>query len=568
MPGSKTHTNTTNVTHGGGSGKFEQKSKEYVPFDTGSSTLKWLKDLKTNNKLGAINELRNKIDKVDTHISKHDTTAFIYFEVNNFKLDTRVPDSFKHYAISLSNQKTGCGQGNKFTLKIAYHKHFAESKYSDINMLERALGPLQNASLMNYGGYCITNAQQDLLRNKCILQYGYLTNDNTLISPEYTGLLLKYSVNANKQIVEYTLEGYTGEQALYNTVSWYPNIVGMDSVVASDGSKMARAVLALKNEEGLSESERKELINKLNIEYSGGISFNPYFALDAFLRDYNESTSENSMKFYLIDCTNRYHGVNLYDKDTLEPVRMSICKGQTPLQYAEYCIGQFKYKTTTNYAIQYLQQQGKTTEKFIYSFVRDIHNDKITYICVDVIGDSNNSDSKVAYSFTGYSTTNNLLIDYNLNYDGTVALAIANSYNESIKDNAIYIDKSGAVRKKTSITRDMFVAGAMDEVLIAKQNTWLDKVSCANNCTMTTYGLPFEMSIGTVFKCGVYITDTLHHSSGNCYVTGITDIIENNSFTTKFNMIRLPGRNSSIDNKYDNFIPSTYSNLQNKQQTK
>ena len=171
--------------------------------------------------------------------------------------------------------------------------------------------------------------------------------------------------------------------------------------------------------------------------------------------------------------------------------------------------------------------------------------ENFVYICVDYI-DSTDVEGKVAYKFTGYATDNNLLIDYNLNYDGTVALAIANNYSET-NNSTFYIGKDGVVRQKVSITRDMFVANELDEVLIAKQNSWLDKVAVANNVTMTTFGLPFEITVGTIFKCGIYITDTLHHTSGNCFVTKVTDKISNNMFTTEFNMIRLPGKNNDIN---------------------
>lgn len=516
-------------------------SKNYSPYDDATKA-KLIKQLRS---AGYVSELRQKIQKVDNYIKKHDTTAFIKFSVNGFELDTSKATTFEQYAISLENQKTGAGQGNQFKLKIAYHKHF--SNYSDINMLEQALGPMRNASMLNYASNNMNSVRNDLLRNACILQYGYLTQDQTLISPEYTGLLLKYSVNANKQIVEYTLEGFTGEQALYDTVNWYPNIADMDMVQTSDGKTVPRAVLSLKSSNNkLSDSELEDLINKLNQEYSGGLTFNPFYALDCFLQDYNNSVSSNSMKFYLIDCTNGHRNLNLWkDADALEPVRMSICKGQTPLQYIEYCVGLFKYKETS-YAMQFLQQQNRTSERFVYSFALDPDDNTKTYVCIDII-DSTNPNP--AYEFIGYTPENSLMIDYNLNYDGTVALAVANSINDET-NNAIYIDKDGAIRQKTSITRDMFVAGQADEVLIAKQNTWLDKISCANNCSMTTFGLPFEIPVGTVFNCGLYITDTKHHSSGNCFVTGIVDNINNNNFTTKFTMIRLPGAETSINNYY------------------
>ncbi len=197
--------------------------------------------------------------------------------------------------------------------------------------------------------------------------------------------------------------------------------------------------------------------------------------------------------------------------------------------------------------IQYLKQQQQTQERFIYNLVRDPDNDNQILICIDYLDSSEVDDAQIAYKFYGYNPSNVLMIDYNLNYDGTVALAISDNYDDNISDNAIYVGSDGALRARVSITRDMFVAAEVDDVLIAKQNTWLDKVSVANNCTMTTFGLPFEISVGTVFRCGLYISETLHHTSGNCFVTGIVDKIENNMFTTSFTMIRLPGKNSDID---------------------
>ena len=515
----------------------------YVAYDNGSK-LQDIKKNRTNHVNTQIKELTDKIKFVDEHLKKHDTTPFVLFEVNDFKLDTRDSDSFKHYAISLENHKTGVGQGNQFKLRIAYHKHF--SNYSSINQLEYALGPLRKSSLVyDIGGLQSVKNQG---RNKCTLQYGYVSDDQKLISPVYTGLLLKYSVTANKQIVEYTLEGFTGEQVAVNTVNWYPSIQNMDFIQLNDGTKVGKADLQLKLAQNkLSESQRKEIAKKLNEEFTDGIVFQPYLALDCFLQDYNASVDSNSTKYYLIDCTGKQSPQNLSNDNALEPVRMSICRAQTPIQYIEYLVGLFKYKTTTNYAIEFLKQQQQTSERFTYEFIRDKDDDKKIYVCIDYFSSSDEDiDSKVAYDFTGYSTDNNLLIDYNLNYDGTIALAIADNDTESKQSNAVYINDNGELRQKISLTRDMFVSGELDEVLISKQNTWLDKISTANNATMTTFGLPFEISVGTIFKCGIYITDTLHHSSGNCFVTSIVDRIENNQFTTNFELVRLPGKNNNI----------------------
>lgn len=535
--------NNVIVNDGGSGGNWSN----YTPYDNGSRALE-LKNGRTNHSVNSISELGNKIELVNKHIGKHDATAFIVFKVNGFELDTRSPDSFKHYAISMENQKTGVGQGNQFTIKIAYHKHF--SNYSSINQLEYALGPLRAGSLFSYDINNMESAKKQLGRNECSLQYGYIEGGQNLVSPWYTGLLLRYSVTANKQIVEYTLEGFAGEQVMINTINWYPNIRDMDFITLTDASggvtRVGKAQIQTKNGQGkLSDTQLQEIATKLNTVYTGGITFQPYLALDCFLQDYNASVDANSTKYYLLDCTGKQSPNNLSNENTLEPVRMSLCRNQTPLQYIEYCISLFKYKTTNNYAFQMLKQQQQTSERFVYTLVRDKNDSNVVYICVDYI-DSTDVEGKVAYKFTGYATDNNLLIDYNLNYDGTVALAIANNYSET-NNSTFYIGKDGVVRQKVSITRDMFVANELDEVLIAKQNSWLDKVAVANNVTMTTFGLPFEITVGTIFKCGIYITDTLHHTSGNCFVTKVTDKISNNMFTTEFNMIRLPGKNNDIN---------------------
>lgn len=517
----------------------------FTPFDDGSKYIN-IKNSRTNHKSENIQNLYDKIDNVNKYISNnHDVTSFIKFSVNGFDLDTRDIDSFKHYAVSMENTKTGVGQGNQFKIKIAYHKHF--SNYSNINQLEIALGPLKQSSLFaSSNGNVMQETKNNLIKNQCTLQYGYISNDQNLISPVYTGTLLKYSVNANKQIVEYTLEGFTGEQTTLNTVNWYPNVVGMTEVKTESGKRVALADIQNKSVDTDSEG-LAEYIQILNNEYSGGISFQPYLALDCFLQDYNNSVSDTSIKYYLIDCTNNHKG-KLSDPSTLKPVRMSVCRGQTVSQYIDYCISLFQYQKTDNYAIQYLKQKQQTTERFIYNFVKDPDDPYKILVCVDYLDSSEVEDSKIAYKFTGYASDNALLIDYSVNYDGTVALAISDYFSEDEDDTGvIYIRNDGSLRKTVSLTRDLFVAGEADNILIAKQNTWLDAVSVANNATLTTFGLPFEITVGTLFRCGIYITDTLHHTSGNCFVTNVTDKIEGVSFTTTFNMIRLPGKNPDLE---------------------
>ena len=107
----------------------------------------------------------------------------------------------------MENQKTGAGQGNKFTIKIVFHQDFDDKKRNILEFEKQLADAPKN-------------------RNVCELQYGYL---NGMSSPKYVGFLLQYEVTANKQLVEYTLSGVSGEQtSSIATVNWYPMLDGID----------------------------------------------------------------------------------------------------------------------------------------------------------------------------------------------------------------------------------------------------------------------------------------------------------------------------------------------------
>lgn len=489
-----------------------------------------------------MSDLSTRIDYINDYIGNkgHDVTSFIYFKVNQFELDTRSIDSFKHYAISLENQKTGVGQGNMFTIRMAFHKDFSHLGVQ-INQLEEALSTLSKASLE-------LNVQElKNSRNRCLLQYGYLSNDNGLISPMYEGMLLEYHVTANKQIVEYTLKGYTGEKAAVGTVNWYPKIKKVNKTIGQYATNMIAELITKKEAANMTAAETEELLKELNSVYTGPIKCNPFDALQIFLADYNAEIQVIAEKQGITATTFKTEldgtTVTQEDVDKLRPVTLSLCRNQTPLQYIEYLVSMFVEDTGDQYALEYLKTQYEIVDRWVYEFKRSEEDYNVIRVILHKI--SSQSDS-FDYEFQGYLLDNNLLIDYSLNYDGTVALTVSDSMAEDTEDDMLYIDSRGQLRARAVITRDMFVEGSLDEVQVKQQNTWLDKMSCSNNCTMTTFGLPFEIPVSTVFNVSMFIGDTPHHSSGRCYVTGIVDRIDNGKFTTQFSMIRLPGKGSGV----------------------
>ena len=476
------------------------------------------------------NTLRNNIESVNQFIGNgHDSTAWIRFEVNSFVLDTRSQDSRDHYALSLENQKTGAGVGNKFTLKIAYNPNY--SQYSSATELEKAISLLPEALLYTDDVDMIRKVTN--VKNICKLQYGYLKN-STLKTYEYSGILLKYSVRANKQILEYTLNGIAGEEAAIGTVNWYPHIVGLaDS--PTDDSKIAELITAAEAET-TSSANRDELIRQLNQYFTNSLKMDPLNALYCFIQDYNNDAKKidvNATTFKICVTSNAKAAAS-----NLTPVSLSLCRNQTPISYIDYIVSMFS-ENVGQYSLVYYRNKLGITSRWVHEYKYDRDNNVVKIIIDRIIS---NEDNVYDYDFKGYTLDNNLLIDYNLDYDGTVALAVAGSTSTDSKNNIIYIDANGQLQAKASITKDMFVSGEIDEVLVKKQNTWVDKISCANKCTMTTFGLPFEIPIGAVFRVRLFINNKPHHTSGRCYVTGIVDRIENSSFTTTFSMIRLPGK--------------------------
>lgn len=487
--------------------------------------------------------LGGKIESINSFIkSKHDTTCFIYFKVNQFELDTRSSDSFKHFAISLKNEKTGVGQGNTFTIEIAYNKRYsndANDINKTINEFERSLSNLNDFSLGRTKKY-----NPD--KNKCYLKYGYIEEGRNYQTSEYEGLLLKYTVNANQQIVRYTLIGYTGEKAAIGTVSWYPKV----KTIQDNGSDSVVTLMTAEEVLALSDTEKKNLTEKLNSVYTGKLKVNPYEALRIFLGDYNATAKAAAVKQNVTPVTFKVTcaSANIEQKaQNLRPVSLSLCRNQTPLDYIKYLVSMFTDNSTDSYALQLIKEKLKIVERWVYElrYSKETNNSNGIVIEVRLNFISSNENEVYDYNFKGYTLDNVLLIDYSLNYDGTVALSVSNT-DSGEEDNTIYVNSEGKLVNKAVPTRDLFVEGELDEILVQKQNDWLDLMSCSNNCTMTTVGLPFEIPVGSIFNVQMYIDETPHHSSGRCYVTGITDNISNGNFTTTFNMIRLPGRGSGV----------------------
>ena len=507
-----------------------------------------------NSSVGISTNLTN----LNNYLSQYnDLTCYIYFKVNDFELDTRDGNTFKHFAVSIENKKTGTGQGNEFTLKIAYHPNFSEVNnniINNINKFEELMSVVTDAS---------NGDLSSLSRGDCILKYGYIKQSGDVYQ-EYTGFgkLLKYTVTANKQIVEYTLSGYTGDKITVSKVNWYPGI-SEDSIESSD-SDAIKWILYDDNGNpakgngyddfnSLTTEEKIKALDNLGMV---SLKANPYFILKRFIDEYNNSVTDQkvtnattfSISYGSKGDNNKTELNEDYLKNNLKPVTVSLCRSQSPIEYIQYLIGMFSENLGEEDLLSTYKIDDSIEPRYTYEFVQKISgSDSVTNEVEVKISRLDPQSNYCDYSFYGYSPDNHLLISYDLEYDGTVALNAKTSL-DSVDDTegTIYIDAYGEIKSKVILTGSSIVSGNIDNVTVGESNVWLDNISVANKCTITTVGLPFEVPVNSKFNVGMYIGGELHHTSGICTVVGAVDKISNGIFNTTVSLVRLPGTGSGV----------------------
>lgn len=509
----------------------------------------------TNNNSTIIESgIGTKLTNLNNYLTQYqDLTCYIKFTVNNFILDTRSLNSFEHYAISLENQKTGAGTGNQFTLTIAFNPYYnANGTDSNINSFE------QNLSTFD------TNPDQ---RNYCTLEYGYITQ-NGIVLDNYIGygMLLKYSMTANSQIVEYKLEGYTGEQISALRVNWYPQIAESSLENAKEQREQIGDVYYLivepndatsddaNEQSALSNLSTDEIIQRIESLGIQGFVMNPYKALKQFITEYNDSieiSGNNINNYTTFEIGYGTKGTAENDKldenyliQNLKNVQISPCRSQSPIEYMQYLIGLFSEEIDP--LENYKANNSNISPRYTYEFKQENTDDNTITVVVNRLDPQ---QDYADYTFNLYTSDNKLLINYNLEYDGTIALTAKTSIDSVNNDNTeptIYIDETGMIKQQAVLTGSSLVNGNVTDVLVGEANVWLDNISISNKCTLTTVGLPFEVPINSRFYVNIYIGNTLHHTSGSCLTLGCVDRINNGRFTTEISAIRLQGKSNGV----------------------
>lgn len=422
--------------------------------------------------------------------SRDDFTTFVKFTVNNLVLDTRVNDPSQQYVVSLKNEKNGSGKANKFTLTVTF---------------------------TNYDTYSIQKFEDDFLensdsttRNLCTLEYGYVRTPNfeELSSPPYNGILLDFDMSIKDNFITYTFTGYSGfEVGKDYLVQWYP------------GTEILR-------DSKIDKETYKTYIENLSI------AGDPLTVLKQFTSDLSKMSD---MKYkYSVKVLDD----ELTHENALRPIAVSPCVGKPPVDYINYLLSMFVYEEaqirdswindlngitpTVSYTIKTIEE-GSKPEVLISLYLRK-RRDPIAEFSLN----------------SGNPLSNDLLIDFDVNVDGSVVLAIDQSTSVEEPFSQV-ITSSGKVMTVSNI----FNVLSRSARTSLNQNTFnsnimSNKFDFEQTANATLVGLPCEIPIGTVIKLNSYIGNELHRISGNFFVESTVDTISTGGFfTTSVSCLRL-----------------------------
>lgn len=425
--------------------------------------------------------------------SRDDFTTFVKFHVNNLDLDTRVNNPSQHYIVSLKNEKNGSGKANKFTLTVTFTNFdiYSIKEFED--------------SFLNFSG-------DPGDKNLCLLQYGYVKTPNfeELASPEYEGRLLDFKMSIRDNFITYEFTGYSGFEVGKDVlVQWYP------------GPKIL-------NDSKIDKETYKEYIKTLTI---GG---DPLTVLKKFTEDLSK----------LSDMKYKYE-VLLLDKelertDALKPMAVPPCVGKSPVDYINFLLSHFKYEEAQVRNLWINRLKGITpTVSYTIKMIRpDTSSKPVIQIRIYL---RKRRDPIAEFSLnSGNPLTNDLLINFDVNVDGAVVLAIDQSASIDTPSSQV-ITSAGKVVTVSSVFNTLSRSARTS----LNQNTFnsnmmSNKFDFQQTASATLVGIPKEIPISTVIKLNNYIGNELHRISGNYFVESTIDSISTGGlFTTTVSCLRL-----------------------------
>lgn len=445
--------------------------------------------------MSVFGDRHTKLQKVVSSLrDRSDFTTFIYFSVNNLELDTRNADPSKQYIVSLTNEKNGSGQANKFTLTVTFTNYDTKS-----------IKDFEDSFL---------NLDDTENKNLCKLQYGYVRTQNgeeEISSPTYEGRLLDFKMNIRDNFITYTFTGYSGLRAEQDVlVQWYP---GPDILKESSVDKVTY----------------NGYIENLII---GG---DPLVILKKFLEDLTGFS--DTFKYHLVILDSE-----IAEPDALSPISVSPCNGRSPVVYINYLLSLFKFKEK-QVRSSWISRLTGITPTVSYTIEMTGDND---YTITLYLRKKREPITEFSLN-SGNPATNDMLIDFNVDVDGSIVLAIDQSERFKVKNSQV-IQADGKVVEVASVFNTL----ARSSRTTVNQNVYSsniksNKFDFAQTGEATLIGIPAEIPISSTVTLNSYINNELHRISGDFFVESVIDSISTSGlFTTKIQCLRLEDETDNL----------------------
>lgn len=436
--------------------------------------------------------LRSVIEKLR---NRSDFTTFIYFRVNNLELDTRDPSPNKQYVVSLTNEKNGSGYANSFSLTVTFTNYDTKTikEFEDSFIMTDNIG------------------KKD--KNLCRLKYGYVRTaegEEELSTPEYEGRLLDFKMNIRDNFISYTFTGYSGLKAEQDVlVQWYP---GEDLL-----------------------KEYKDKTTYTSYIESCLIGGDPLIILNKFLEDLTKLPDTFNYHLKLLDS-------EIAESGALSKIAVSPCNSKSPVTYINYLLSMFKYNQRL-VRDSWISSLSGITPTVSYTIEMTGKDDYTIYLYL-----RRKRDPIATFSLnSGNPATNDLMIDFNVNVDGSVVLAIDQS--EKVKEKSSQVIQANGKVVEVASTFNVLARSARTSVNqnVFESNIKSNKFDFCQTGDATLIGIPAEIPISTTIELVNYLNNERHRVSGKFFVESTTDSISTGGFfTTKVECLRLEDESDEL----------------------
>lgn len=449
---------------------------------------------------------KTAIDAVAKKCESNSLSApYIQFKINGLSVSTIDTDRFKNLIMSLTNEKTGSGQCNKFRLMIAYAPQLGDDW--DINRIDRCL------TVTTVHEYTVSSLY-------CELTYGY-ADDADLRTTTYKGLLTDYDVDIQDGMLVYTIVGYSGIAALKESKT--PISFDTDADGKIRPTEAVRQIV----EYYLKPDGKHSLSKDINYE----IVFDPPEI-----------------------------------KDTDAPIDLPTNVDKNPAKAIDDILKKAVHNTQVAQPADDANQSTDNgisiadTNKIVYNwYISDASNDGKTGTIVVTMDDPNDTAPAQADVIFNWMSpradgVNFLVKQFQPQFRGIQLLALAQSaYNPRSKDGKLEDIDPEELYTGSYFVKDDGTVGLANESYMpvpggsveavnnnieSGRSTWVQAMQYPYKATMVLQGIPAEIPLTGLIKVVPLIYGQEHHSAGVYMVETSVDQIDMNGFSTTLQLLK------------------------------